>query len=483
MSEEKYDDVAPFEEQDLRLLKNITSNIHSGLDFAQTYDENLFLGNARKIARPILSYIKNFRALPTRRVLEEHFQSDWQMTSLIDSFYYSLDNIECSDSEFKYDLQKIKDRFKEQKISSIKEYVANDPSEYLRYLQKGLQEIQKIEKGKRELFNSRSLKNFLPEFKTAYNKKRTDKNYGRGIMTGYSFFDYVTNGLMPADMLIIGAETGAGKSMLLNNMAIQMWMQQNSINEEPKLKGHNVLYFSLEMPYESCFRRTIARIADVPMMNIRDASLNKQDFSNVNKAFNFIDKFENQFQIVDIPRGATVDQIEEIYNQVKEDFLPEIVVVDYLGLLESKSFEGDDWLKLGKISAELHEFARTYNIILLTAVQLNRAAKGKDSSEAIGIHRIGRSSLILHHATHAIQIESRKDENTYSDLKYHLIKCRDGELGHHYLVKNFRNASLKDMPEPFEPSNNIISLDDQAEDISDLLDKYEWNKNSLDENE
>lgn len=474
-------DESSFEEQDLRILKNVLSNVHQAVDFAQSYDEKLFMGDAVKVARPILAYIKNYKAIPTRRILEDRFQNDWEMARLLDTFYYNLDQIEVEPTEYKYDLDKIKDRFKEAKITSIKEYAQiSNPSSFIQYLRNNLQEIQKLE-GKKKLFQSLSVKDFLSDFKQSYNEKSKNKDLGKGILTGYSFIDYCTNGLSPADFLIIGGSTGAGKSMLLNNMAVQMWMQSNTLdNLELFQKGYNVLYFSLEMPYEACFRRTVARIADVPMMSLRDASLNKQQFAGVNKAFNFIEKYPYQFQIVDIPRGANVDQLEEIYNQVRETFIPDVVVVDYLGLLESNSFDGDDWLKLGKIAGELHEFARMYNFALLSAVQLNRPQKSnKDSADEIGIHRIGRSSLIMHHATCGIQIETRKDETTYSDLKYHIIKCRDGELGHHYLIKNFKHASLKDPAEPFQPTDAIIPLENNLEDISELLEKHQWNQDIL----
>jgi replicative DNA helicase len=287
--------------------------------------------------------------------------------------------------------------------------------------------------------------------------------------------------MLPGEMMIIGGETGAGKSMLLNNIAIQMWMQKNTVFTEDYMKGCNVLYFSLEMPFEACFRRTMARVADVPMYGIRDASLYKSQLEAMNTSFDFIDKYPYQFEIVDIPRGVTVDQIEARFLEAKAKFNPDVVVVDYLGLLEDSDSEGDDWLKLGHIAGKLHELARYYNIVVLTAVQLNRPTTkvNKDSSDLIGIHRIGRSSLIMHHANIGIQIESRKDESTYGDLKYHVIKNRDGETGCHSLVKNFKHASLKDPEVPFEPprdDSGILPLDGISEDISTLLEKYKWSQ-------
>lgn len=271
-------------------------------------------------------------------------------------------------------------------------------------------------------------------------------------------------------------------SMFLNNMAIQMWMQQNTIytDSENFGKGYNCLYFSLEMPYEACARRTMSRLADVPIYGLRDCKLNQLQADSLSQAVRFIDRYPYEFQIIDVPRGASVEEIERRYQEACDSFQPDFVVVDYLGLLEDREFSGDDWLKLGYIAGKVHEFGRVHNIATLTAVQLNRPQnKGKkDSSDLIGLHRIGRSSLIMHHANIGIQIETRKNEYRYSDLIYHIIKNRDGELGRHVLKKNFKNASISEMEEPYRPENfeNGPAGDNGAIDISDYLKKIGWHE-------
>jgi replicative DNA helicase len=222
--------------------------------------------------------------------------------------------------------------------------------------------------------------------------------------------DYVTGGLQPAEMVIIGAETGGGKSMFLNNIAVQMWMQKNTIFTDPEnyTKGCNIQYFSLEMPFRACFRRTVARLSDLPVYGIRDAKIANDKLDNLSKALKFTKKYPFEFEIVDIPRGATVDQIEERYLEaVDQGRAPDVIIVDYLGLMDAPGVGDEDWLKLGVISGRLHEFARMYDVIVLTAVQLNRAPNKMhlDSSELIGLHRIGRSALIMTHANIGIQIE------------------------------------------------------------------------------
>ncbi len=488
MNEEIEQQELRLEEQDLRLLKNILNDPLSGVEFANTYDESIFIGDAKLFAKSALSYIKAYKALPTKRVMLEHFAKDPQKQSDIEQIWNVLQDIEVTPAEFKYDLDKIKNRYGENKIQSIKSYINSDsnsdPSSLIKHLKEEFLDFEKIKLGQKQAYTQKTLKNYMPEFRQAYNDKHHNKDLGRGILTGYSFLDYVKNGMFPAEMLIIAGSTGSGKSLMLNNLATQMWMQKNTVFTETSdfCKGYNILYFSLEMPYDACVKRTMSCLADVPSYGLRDSNLNKYQFQAINKVSNFIERYPYEFEIVDIPRGVTVEQVEARFQEACSRYRPDVIVVDYLGLLEDREAEGDDWLKLGFIAGKLHELARAYNVVMLTAVQLNRASTSskQDASELIGVHRIGRSNLIMHHANIGIQIESRKDEHTYSDMRYHIIKNRDGELGMHVLMKNFANASLKDMDPPFSPKKDdlgaLISGSNNAEDISDLLQKYNWGR-------
>ena len=474
------------EEQDLRILKVILSEPILAVDFAGTYDESLFVGDAKRFAKAVISYIKAYKVPPTKRVMMEHFSDNPGIAEEISTVWDSVQEVEATPLEFKYDLDKVKNRYTEQKIISLKSMLDDPPSDLaltLKSAQVYLDEVKRVQQSKKQSYVQKTLRNYMPDFKRTYHNKVKNPDLGRGILTGYSFLDYVKNGMLPAEMMIIGGETAAGKSMLLNNMAIQMWMQKNTVfTDNSFAKGYNVLYFSLEMPYDACARRTMARVADVPMYGIRDGSLSRKELEGMSRAADFIERYPYEFEIVDIPRGVTVEQVEARFNEAQTRFTPDVVVVDYLGLLEDPGADGDDWLKLGYIAGKLHEFARAYNVVVLTAVQLNRLSqrtqKEKDSSETVGIHRIGRSSLIMHHANVGIQIESRKNETQHSDMRYHVIKNRDGELGNHFLMKNFKRASLLDPDPPFEPKKEegVPAIEEEIEDISELLAKHNWGK-------
>lgn len=462
---------------DLSLLKVLTTNKKIALDFANENDAKLFSPDIWNGANIIVNYLKTYKELPTLRVLTERLTKG-NNKSLIDHLtliYEQLDQLKYNDNEYKHDLEKIKKRFAEKQILSMKEQLNKidinniDISKTLSDVQKATQNIKDLNQTK--AYTKKTIKEYVPQFKEEYNAKIQNPEFDKGIYTGYSYLDSITGGLFPSEFLIIGAESSGGKSMLLMNMAIQMWLGKNNINTTDNFsEGQNILYFSLEMPFKPCLNRLLARLSGIPTRDIRDAKLNPEDATKLKKSLKFISKYPFQFEIVDVPRGATIESFQTIYEEARAIHNPKIIVIDYLGLMELSGAEAniDDWLKLGKISANCHEFARVNDVIVLSAVQLNRIKTGgKDNEEKIGLHRVGRSAMIMHNANIALQILTRPQEKNFPTLEYHVIKCREGELGKGILLKNFKCASLLDS---IIEENDTQFTDRDVDDISASMD-------------
>jgi len=460
---------------DLVILKTLITNKKHALDFATECDPKLFSPDVWNFANLVVGYVKTYKELPTLRVIVEKLEkgSNDRLIDSVKKVWSSLDSVEYNDKEYKHDLEKIKKRFAEKQIIAVKEKLASiepgsmDINRAVGELQKTVQAIKSLNQTR--AYERKTLKEAVPIFREEYNAKMDDPHFDRGIKTGYSYFDHVTDGLRPGELVLIGGESGGGKSMLLMNMAVQLWMQENTIytDEANFTGGNSVLYFSLEMPFKPCLNRVLARMSSAPSKLIRNAKLNPEEASKLKRSLKFITKYPHQFEIVDIPRGATMESLELIYEEAKVHYDPKIVVIDYLGLMDYESAELDDWLKLGKIAEKIHEFARVHNLIVLSAVQLNRAKGGKEMEDKIGLHRIGRSALIMQNANIAIQIETRPNEKQYPDMYYHLIKNRDGELGKGKLIKNLACGTLLD--DKIDDDDTEF-YDRDPDDISEKLD-------------
>jgi len=464
---------------DLVILKTLVTNKKHALDFANECDPKLFAPEIWNFANLTVGYIKTYKELPTQRVMVEKLAkgNNAKLIETVKSVWEQLDKVEYNDQEYKHDLERIKKRYAEKQIVDIKDKLvdfkpgAMDITKAVAEMQKTVQTIKSLSQVR--AYERKTLKEAVPIFREEYNAKNEDPNFDKGIRTGYSYLDNVTDGLRPGELLLIGGESGAGKSMLLMNMALQIWLQDNTIDMVDNFSpGNNVLYFSLEMPFKPCLNRVLGRLSGCPSKKIRNATLDEFEALKLKKALRFINKYPNQFEIIDIPRGATMEGLELIYEDSKAHFDPKVIVIDYLGLMDYEGGEMEDWLKLGKISEKIHEFARVHNCIVLSAVQLNRAKASKDGEDKIGLHRIGRSALIMQNANIAVQIETRANEKDFPDMIYHLIKNRDGELGKASLTKNLAAGTLLD--NKIEVDSTTFEMRD-SDDISakiELTDIY-----------
>ena len=458
------------------VLHAITVHKRLALDFASSSNEQLLLTpESRVLGRTFSNYIKTFKDIPTKRVLLDKHSEEPDLINLIREFYDSIEDKNYNEAEYAYDVSKLKQVYGERRLEAIKEkvnYATNDVTGTIKEIEKEISLI-KSANGQRA-YERKTIKNHTDDFRNNYIEKLKNPDLGRGILTGYSFFDYIKNGLRPADLIIIAGETGSGKSMFLNNIAIQIYMQNNRIDMTPDQfgKGYNVAYFSLEMPYEDCFRRTISRMADVPEYAIRDAKLGKAEAKGVSQACKFMKNYPYEFEIIDVPRGFSVEQLELTFEDIKSDYTPDAIFIDYLGLMEDVDNDNDDWLKLGQLTGKIHEFGRVHAVPVLSAVQLNRIdpTNRKSDIKAIGLHRIGRSSLIATHATAIIQIETRQDEETHDDFIYHIIKHRGGESNKsHSILKNFSKCSITDKLYNVEAATAWSPGEDLSNDVANIL--------------
>lgn len=461
---------------DLVILKTLLNNKKHALDFANDGDAKLFSSESWNFANLVIGYIRTYKELPTLRVLTEKLAKgkNLNMIEMIKKTWEQVDNTVADDKEYKHNLEKLKRRFAEKQLLSLRDNLTKlepgsiDVAKAITDIQKTTQSVKSLSQTK--TYERKTLKEAVPIFREEYNAKLTNPDFDKGIRTNYSYFDSATDGLRPGELVLIGAESGGGKSMLLMNMAVQIWMQQNTLDMTTDFgSGHSILYFSLEMPFKPCLNRVLAKMSGAPSKKIRSAKLEPDEAVRLKTALKFINNYPHQFEIVDIPRGATMESLEMIYEEAKTIYDPKVIVIDYLGLMDYDGAEMDDWLKLGKISEKIHEFARVHNCTVLSAVQLNRS-KGKEQEDKIGLHRIGRSALILQNANIAVQIETRANEKDLPDMKYHLIKNRDGELGYGSVLKNLACGTLIDNKVDEDPTTFEMYDPDDISSKIELLD-------------
>lgn len=414
-----------------------------------------------------------FKEVPTKDIVIEYLKK--QYSDSVDEKTLLLDNVlklSCEEQEFSWHLEKIKRRknLKVQKscVSNIIKISKEDCDE-----EHKIEKINEIIKKtsvnidtiyRKESYDEGSLDQSAKERVKKYKEIEANPEIARGVLTGFSELDRITNGLHGGELLLIGGATGTGKSIVMHNMAVNAYLGAHSPLQDPpspdQATGSNILYFSLEMPKSSQERRIDACMADVIANEIRDGRLNQADKEKYFRALRFQANYSKKFHIVDMPRGVTAREVELKYVEVCDKYNMKFdqVFVDYLGIMSPSTQQTSDWLELGIVAEELHELARTYKIPVVTATQLNRP---KDPSKPMqSTDRIARSNMIPDNANIILQIACRgEDEYTRLDMPIYITKMRDGEKGSFILTKNFAKMKVLDLvQESFNEELDDIDL-------------------------
>ena len=161
------------------------------------------------------------------------------------------------------------------------------------------------------------------------------------------------------------APPGVGKSLWLVNQAVQSMME-----------GRKVLYVSLEMAEDKIAQRFDSVVSLIPQGQLKDpaAQLKVQERLSI-----FQSKFEgSKLVIKEFPTGtATVNSLRALLVQLRnyDDFVPDIIVVDYLELLRPVRENQHEYQAQQRIAEELRGLAMETKVLLWTATQTNRQGR------------------------------------------------------------------------------------------------------------
>ena len=189
------------------------------------------------------------------------------------------------------------------------------------------------------------------------------KNKGQHS-TGWKHIDEkLYGGLNRGEITIFVGQSGAGKSLFLQNLAVN-WATV----------GLNVVYFSLELSQELCSLRIDAMHTGYEtrevIRNIEDVHMKLRSSQQ---------KSQGSLRIKQMPNGCTTNDIRafikeyEIYSGKKVD----AILVDYLDLMSpirTKISAENLFIKDKYVTEELRNLSVELNILTVSASQLNRGS-------------------------------------------------------------------------------------------------------------
>ena len=196
-----------------------------------------------------------------------------------------------------------------------------------------------------------------------------------GVTTGLRDVDKWLGGLHPSDLVIIAGRPSMGKTALATNIAF------NAARASLKsMQGGGVVgFFSLEMSSEQLATRLLAQESGVSSDKIRRGEIDQAHFPK------FLDVARELADLplyIDDTPGLSVSSLRTRARRLKRKFGLDLLVIDYLQLLQSSPIGGKSTdnrvQEISEITRNLKGIAKELNVPVIALSQLSRAVEQRD---------------------------------------------------------------------------------------------------------
>jgi replicative DNA helicase len=185
-----------------------------------------------------------------------------------------------------------------------------------------------------------------------------------GVASGFKALDKMTAGFQPGEMTIIAARPSMGKTAFSLNIA------QHVILREKK----SLAYFSVEMGKEQLMMRMLASEARVNLSELRVGSVGDTAWPRL------IDKASKMAEarlFIDDTSGISPFEIRSRCRKLQAQHGLDIIVIDYLQLMDLKQKVDSRERAVAEISKTLKAIAKELKVPVIALAQLNRGVEGR----------------------------------------------------------------------------------------------------------
>jgi len=283
------------------------------------------------------------------------------------------------------------------------------------------------------------IKDSIDERKRRYLDVKKNPEEAQGILTPFAMFNDLTNGVMPGEFCLVMSSTSEGKSTFLLNIGYYAYAQL----------GKNVIYIQIEMNKEATEGRLDALDSNLRARDIWNARLTGDEEEQYFKTLEKQRKRRGIFYICDIPSDCTTDVISAKIEDLKLQFSPDLVIVDYFDIMTpsySEKIGVSGWEARKTMAVNLKSIARKHNIPLWTAAQVD--AEGMKSKEkSYEVYNVALTKYLPAQTDITISLKSLNTDITSASgiakLVASLKKNRNNAKGNWVIVAEFSKFRME----------------------------------------
>ena len=244
------------------------------------------------------------------------------------------------------------------------------------------------------------------------------KNKGEALGTpsGFGEVDRLLVGFGKGDLVLVGARPGMGKTSYALNLATNV----------ARSSGKAVCIFSLEMSKTQLVSRMLSSEALVDSYAMRTGKLDKEQWARLAKASAYLSECDIY---IDDTSGVSVAGMKAKLRRVKNLGM---VVIDYLGLMQSDKHSDNRVQEVSEISRNLKILAKDLGIPIICCAQLNRGSESRNDK---------RPMLSDLRDSGAIEQDADIVMFLYRD-EYYEREAKDGQTEAEVIIAKNRHGSI-----------------------------------------
>lgn len=197
------------------------------------------------------------------------------------------------------------------------------------------------------------------------------------IKTGFPYFDGRAGGFKKSHAVLIAGPSGGGKSALANQLLINMYMK------EPH---HKTLFISFEMDDEECVARMCSNVAGIDFAKVEQKKLDPNEAGMLTKEVDRFHKIgeehDSWFKVWPPDEDLTASNVISYARPIK----PDVIVVDYIGLLGQDNPKEEQWRALGAAMRQFKMAAKKLGCCIIVLAQFDQDAMVVKYARALREH-------------------------------------------------------------------------------------------------
>ena len=304
----------------------------------------------------------------------------------------------------------------------------------------------------------------------------TDKNALRGVNTGFTKLDKITNGLQKSDFIVLAARPGVGKTTIGMNIIEHAALVDNKV----------CAVFSLEMPRIQLAQRLLCSYSRVSMSKALAGELSQSDWKKLWKASAELKKAK--IYIDDSSKITPAEILSKCRRLKSRKEGLDIIMIDYIQLMGSgeRRSEENRQQEIATITRNLKIMAKELDVPVLALSQLRRISSKEepqlsDLRESGAIEQDADMVMFIHRPDVAATEEEIKSGKIIKDAADLIIaKHRNGELGRVKL--RFRGDQVRyvNPPPGFLPDDPMEGREEQEPSADLETDRFDAYDDALD---